>query len=139
MDRADCLYCDNREKRDSMLIYIADLRVSKLYLTKEQTYYGRCVVAYKDHDLELYNLSDEDAALLMADVRQVGLAVQKTVSPAKVNYGMFSDTLPHLHVHVVPKQKDGYTFGTTFVMHPGETYLTEDEYDEIILNLKNNL
>ena len=139
MDRKDCLYCDNQEKRDSMLLYIADLRVSKLYLTKEQTYYGRCVVAYNDHDVELYNLSDEDAAQLMADVKQAGLAVQKTVSPAKVNYGMFSDTLPHLHVHVVPKQKDGYTFGTTFVMHPGEVYLTEDEYAEMIQNLKNNL
>lgn len=136
----NCLYCKNKEKLDSLMIFIADLRVSKLYLFKEQTYYGRCVVAYKDHAVELTELDSESTGLLMEDVKQVGRAIQKAVNPAKVNYGMYSDTLPHLHVHIVPKQVGGHTFGSTFEMsvQPPQ-YLTEQEYVSLIQKLKDNL
>jgi diadenosine tetraphosphate (Ap4A) HIT family hydrolase len=136
----ECLYCKNKEKLDSLMIYIADLGVTKLYLFKEQTYYGRCLIAYKDHARELYDLSDEEAAAFIADMKRVGAAINKAVSPAKVNYGMFSDTLPHLHVHIVPKQKDGYGFGGTFEMNVNPPkYLTDAEYEEIIAKIKANL
>jgi len=139
MDKKDCLYCENKETLDSLMIYITDLKVSKLYLFKEQTYYGRCVIAFKDHAVELYDVSAEDAALLMEDVKTVGRAVNRTVNPAKVNYGMYSDKLPHLHVHVVPKQMDGHSWGTTFVMNPEEKYLSDDEYADLIKKIKSNL
>ena len=139
MDKKDCLYCENKDARDALMIEIMDLKASKLYLFKEQTYYGRCVVAFKDHDVELPDVSAEDLALLMEDVQRVGRAIQKTVNPAKVNYGMFSDKLPHLHVHVVPKQKDGFTFGSTFVMNPEETYLTDEEYTALIEQIVANM
>jgi len=139
MDKKDCIYCENKGDRDKLMIEIMDLKASKLYLFKEQTYYGRCVVAFKDHDVELPDVSAEDLALLMEDVQRVGRAIQKTVNPAKVNYGMFSDKLPHLHVHVVPKQKDGFTFGSTFVMNPEETYLTDEEYAALIEQIIANM
>jgi diadenosine tetraphosphate (Ap4A) HIT family hydrolase len=139
VEKKDCLYCGNKEALDSLMIYITDLKVSKLYLFKEQTYYGRCVIAYKDHAVELYDVDAVDAALLMDDIKAVGRAVNKTVNPAKVNYGMFSDKLPHLHVHVVPKQMDGHSFGTTFVMNPEEKYLSDEEYKGLIEKIKANL
>lgn len=136
----NCLYCKNKEKLDSLMIYIADLGVTKLYLFKEQTYYGRCVIAYKDHAKELTDLSADEAALFIKDMQTAGAAIAKSVNPAKVNYGMFSDTLPHLHVHIVPKQVGGHTFGGTFEMNVNPPkYLSEDEYTEIIEKIKSNL
>ncbi|MCI8804999.1 MAG: HIT family protein [Clostridiales bacterium] len=140
MDKKDCLYCGNKEKLDSLMIYITDLGVSKLYLFKEQTYYGRCVMAYNEHAVELTELDDDKADLFIKDMRRVGKAINKAVNPAKVNYGMFSDTLPHLHVHIVPKQRDGYSFGGTFDMNVNPPkYLSEEEYKEIIERIKDNL
>jgi diadenosine tetraphosphate (Ap4A) HIT family hydrolase len=136
----ECLYCKNKEKLDSLMIPIAELKVSKVFLFREQTYYGRCVVAYKDHGKELIDLSDEELAEFMADVKKVGAAITKAVNPAKVNYGMFSDTLPHLHVHIAPKQVGGHTYGGTFEMNVNPPkYLSDAEYDEIINLIKNNL
>lgn len=136
----NCLYCKNKEKLDSLMLPIAELKVGKLYLFKEQTYYGRCVYAYKDHAVELTDLSSEEAALFIQDVQSVGKAIAKSVNPAKVNYGMFSDTLPHLHVHIVPKQVGGHTFGGTFDMNVNPPkYLTDAEYEEIISKIKSNL
>lgn len=136
----DCLYCENKAKLDSLMIYIADLSVTKLYLFKEQTYYGRCVIAYKEHGVDFTELSEENSAMFVKDMQKVGAAIQKAVNPEKVNYGMFSDTLPHLHVHIVPKQKGGHTFGGTFEMNvePAK-YLTDDEYNIIIEKIKANL
>lgn len=140
MDKKDCLYCGNKEKLDSLMIYIADLKVCKLYLFKEQTYYGRCVIAYKDHNVDFTELNAEESAAFIQDMQTVGRAITKSVNPAKVNYGMYSDTLPHLHVHIVPKQKDGYGFGGTFEMNVNPPkYLTESEYAEIIDKIKSNL
>lgn len=136
----ECLYCKNKAKLDSLMLYIADLGVTKLYLFKEQTYYGRCVIAYKDHGKELYDLTAEESAAFIADMQRVGKAITKAVNPAKVNYGMFSDTLPHLHVHIVPKQEGGYGFGGTFEMNVNPPkYLTDEEYKEIIEKIKSNL
>ena len=45
----NCLYCQNKEALDALMIKIADLEVSTLYLFREQTHPGRCVVAFKDH------------------------------------------------------------------------------------------
>ncbi len=136
----NCLYCKNKAKLDSLMIPIAELGVTKLYLFREQTYYGRCVIAYKEHGKELTDLTPEEAALFIKDMQTVGRAIAKSVNPAKVNYGMFSDTLPHLHVHIVPKQKDGHTFGGTFEMNVNPPkYLTDDEYKEIIEKIKSNL
>ncbi len=136
----ECLYCKNKEKLDSLMIYIADLGVTKLYLFKEQTYYGRCVIAYKDHGRELYDLTADEAAAFIADMQRAGMAINKAVTPAKVNYGMFSDTLPHLHVHIVPKQEGSYGFGGTFEMNVNPPkYLSDIEYKEIISKIKANL
>jgi diadenosine tetraphosphate (Ap4A) HIT family hydrolase len=48
--------------------------------------------------------------------------------------------LPHLHVHIVPKQADGYGFGGTFEMNVNPPkYLSDSEYEELIAKIKSNL
>ena len=59
-DPKDCLYCQNNETLHNLMIEIAPLSVSRVFLFKEQTYRGRCLVAYKDHVNDLNELSDED-------------------------------------------------------------------------------
>ena len=140
MDKSmDCLYCQRNELQKSLMIEICDLSTSTLFLFKEQSYPGRCVVAYKDHVKELFELSETDRNAFMKDVCQVAAAIQKAFTPAKVNYGAFSDTLPHLHFHLVPKQENGLSFGGTFEMNPKKTYLTEPEYTETIKRIVNAL
>ena len=48
-DPKECLYCQNNETLHNLMIEIAQLSVSRVFLFKEQTYRGRCLVAYKDH------------------------------------------------------------------------------------------
>jgi diadenosine tetraphosphate (Ap4A) HIT family hydrolase len=135
----DCLYCQLNELQKSLMIEVCDLSASTLFLFKEQSHPGRCVVAYKDHVNELFELSETDRNAFMADVSQVAKAIQTAFSPKKINYGAYSDKLPHLHFHIVPKYEGEFGFGGTFEMNPQKTYLSDSEYTETIIKIKNAL
>jgi len=134
-----CLYCERNQLQKDLMIEICDLEVSTLFLFKEQTYSGRCVVAYKDHDVELFQLEDDQLLAFMKDVNQVARAMKRAFNPVKVNYGAYSDKLPHLHIHLVPKYEDGPDFGGTFTMNPQKTYLSEEEYRKMIEQIQSVL
>ncbi|MDP4290803.1 MAG: HIT family protein [Bacteroidota bacterium] len=135
----NCLYCSRNSLQKELMIEICDLKTSTLFLFKEQSHPGRCVVAYKDHVNELFEISDEERNLFMQDVAHVARTLKKVFSPAKINMGAYSDTLAHLHFHIVPKYKDGLNFGSTFEMNPKKTYLTEQEYQQVIDRIKAQL
>ena len=138
-DPKDCLYCQNNDTLHSLMIEIARMRVSRAFLFKEQTYRGRCLVAYNDHVNDLNELSDEQRNLFMADVAQVTRAMQKIFNPEKINYGAYSDKLSHLHFHLAPKYVDGPDYGGIFQMNPGKVYLSEEEYAEMVEKLRKEL
>lgn len=121
------------------MIEICSLSVSTVFLFKEQTYKGRCIVAYKDHNVELYQLPSEELLAFMTDVNKVAAVIAKLYNPAKINYGAYSDKLPHLHIHLAPKYVDGPDYGSTFVMNPQKVYLTDSEYTEMINSIKKGL
>lgn len=128
----NCLYCHNRELLDSLMIKVADLTVSRVYLFKEQSHPGRCVVAYKDHIGQQFEIPEEDWVRFMLDVRKVAIAIDKVFHPEKINFGAYSDTLKHAHWHIVPKYEGEFEFGGTFEMNPKKTYLSDAEYAEMI-------
>jgi diadenosine tetraphosphate (Ap4A) HIT family hydrolase len=138
-DPKDCLYCQNNETLQSLMIEIARLSVSRAFLFKEQTYRGRCLVAYKEHVNDLFELSDEERNAFMADVTRVTRSMNKAFHPAKINYGAYSDKLSHLHFHLAPKYEGGPDFGGVFVMNPQKVYLTDAKYQEMINAIKANL
>ena len=136
----DCLYCRKDQRLSDLMIEIAPLQVSTLFLFKEQTYRGRCVVAYHGHVNELFELSDSELALFTKDVAHAAKAMKTALNPAKINYGAYSDKLPHLHMHLVPKYTDGPSWGTTFTMMPEpKQLLNETDYEGLITQIKQAL
>lgn len=133
----DCLYCQKDQRLTELMIEVTPLRVSTLYLFKEQTHRGRCVVAYHGHVNELFELPDSEVALFMQDVSHAARAISTAFHPAKINYGAYSDKLPHLHFHLVPKYVDAAAWGTTFSMMPEPKHLlTDAEYLETIQSIR---
>ncbi|MDR0989107.1 MAG: HIT family protein [Prevotellaceae bacterium] len=135
----ECLYCQNNETLHQLMIEFATLRVSRAFLFKEQTYRGRCLVAYNGHVNDLNELDEEQRNAFMADVARVTRAMQQAFHPEKINYGAYSDKLSHLHFHLAPKYVDGPDYGGTFQMNPGKVYLSEGEYNELIEALRSYL
>ncbi len=135
-DPKDCLYCTNNDTLHNLMIEIAPLSVSRAFLFKEQTYRGRCLVAYNGHVNDLNELSPEELHAFMDDVARVTRAMQKVFNPEKINYGAYSDKLSHLHFHLAPKYVGGPDYGGTFRMNPGEVYLSDEEYARMIADIR---
>lgn len=136
---ANCLYCSKNQVMHDLMIEICDLNVSTLFLFKEQTYRGRCIVAHKDHFNELFELTDQERDEFMKDVTRVAKAMSKAFGAEKINMGAYSDKLKHLHFHLSPKYIDGPDYGGTFVMNPQKVYLTDAEYTDLITRIKAEL
>jgi len=120
---------------------VCDLTVSTLFLFKEQTHKGRCIVAFnKGHKGELYELTEQEKIDLMRDLAKAAGAIKKVFNPDKINYASFGDKGPHIHFHLVPKYRDGTKWGEVFDMMPEEkVYLENGEYTKLIEELRNAL
>ena len=130
-----CGYC---MKGDAVTwaLPICDMPTGTAYLFREQSKYGRCIMTYKDHVGEMIDLSEEERNAFFKDVAAVSRAIHKVFHPDKVNYGAYGDTGCHLHIHLVPKYKDGDEWGGIFAMDPKKKTLSDEEYAEMIAKLK---
>ena len=137
MKDTNCAYCMRGELLDKFGIYVCDLSVSTLILFKEQSHPGRCIVAYKDHVSEIVDISGEERNAFFADVDRAAKAIHAVFKPDKLNYGAYGDTGCHLHMHLVPKYRDGFEWGGVFEMNPDKTHLTEEEYSDMVARLRN--
>ena len=136
----DCLYCRKDQRLQDLMIQVMPLEASTLCLFKEQTHRGRCVVAYRNHVNELFELSDGELTVFMRDVARAAKAIKTAFGPNKINYGAYSDKLPHLHIHLVPKYEGGAAWGSPFEMMPAnKKLLPEAEYLSLIAAIKAHL
>jgi ATP adenylyltransferase len=139
-DLPDCLYCRKDQRLHDLMIEVGPMRVSTLYLFKEQTHRGRCVVAYRAHVNELFELPETELTLFMQDVARAAKAIKRAFGPNKINYGAYSDKLPHLHMHLVPKYEGGEKWGAPFEMMPAnKKLLSEAEYLSLVTTIKAHL
>lgn len=64
-----------------------------------------CVVA-RQHVIEPFDMSVEDQARFWIDSMLVARALADLLHPIKMNYEIHGNTLPHLHLHVFPREAD---------------------------------
>ena len=135
----NCFYCENGEKLHSLMLEICELKYSNVYLNRDQKHRGRCIVALKDHKTEYFQMSAEENAGYFSEVSRVAKAIYEVFHPDKINYATFGDGVPHVHVHVVPKYKDGLNWGEPFDDTLPKVLLGEEEYQAMICQLKDKI
>ncbi len=136
----DCKYCADDERVSSIMIRVRELSVSTLHLFTEQTYRGRCILVFRGHKTEMFQLNTEERTAFMNDIAEAAAAIHRAFSPDKINYALFGDTVPHMHVHLVPKYAGKEQWGTMFTMQPEiGSYLSEAEYTTMISDLNREL
>jgi diadenosine tetraphosphate (Ap4A) HIT family hydrolase len=110
-----------------------------VYLNRDQKHKGRCIVAYKEHKTEYFQLSPEQNAGFFKDVADTARAIQNVFQPDKINYATFGDLFPHAHVHVVPKYSGKLQWGEAFHDDVPKELLSDPEYQELIKKIKTEL
>lgn len=133
MENRDCFYCSKDQQLESLMIEIAKLNVSTLYLNKDQTHKGRCIIAFNRHVRELFQLEQEERYYFIEDISKVANVLDRLFHPDKINYGIYGDLVSHLHIHLVPKVKESPEWGEAFVNSPeSKKFLPKNDYEDII-------
>ena len=89
----ECIYChEESEFRRSIMEELCTLPYSTVYVFRSQTYYGRCVVAFRlRHVNELFELTAEERHGYMDDVARTASVIQRAVGAEKINYAIYGD------------------------------------------------
>jgi len=58
------------------------------------------------HVVEPTELTAEEASTFWRELLIVGRAIERALEPVKVNYNILGNSVPHLHVHVIPRYAD---------------------------------
>lgn len=138
--QAGCFYCNHSEVQEERMIEIMPLHVATVYLNKDQTHFGRVIVALNWHMDELFELTTEERNEFCTDVAMVAKAIKKITNAQKINYAIYGDSVSHLHFHLVPKHESDNDWNDAFVNMPEiPKFLKDTDYQNIIENIVKEL
>ena len=95
---------------------------------------GHAIVVFRDrHVADFTSLSASEVAAYWQDVHTVAKMIEQVYVPCHMNYQLLGNSVPHLHVHVVPRYLDDPAPGRPL---PFDTTLLDPaEYDRQVVRL----
>ena len=140
----NCPLCAPREDENAFSIKIADLDASTLYLERDQTHPGYCVLIYKErHVTGLEQLHLDEHARFAADMHKAAKAVARATGADHMNYATLGNMIPHLHYHIIPRYKNDPRWGApvwvTHLRNMPHTVKKDAEYHDMIGKIRKEL
>lgn len=110
MRDADCAFCAIAAGETEAHIVFED-DASLAFLDNRPLFHGHTLLVPREHHEAIWDLPDELVGPLFANARLLAVAVREAMGSRGVfvaNNNLVSQSVPHLHVHVVPRNpKDG--------------------------------
>lgn len=134
-----CAECQTTVPTNEFGCTIADLRLSRLRLVKNQYVPGYCVLICSKHVREPYHLSADERTLFFEDMLLAAQALEHVFRPDKMNFQLLGNVVPHLHAHLVPRY-----YGDPAPGHPIDptaqtVTLTESAYTQRVQQIQQAL
>ncbi|CEG61661.1 Histidine triad (HIT) protein [Legionella micdadei] len=141
---------DNANPKKSCIIDLIVKKQEKAYIVYEDEqfiafldhrplFYGHTLLAPKTHYSTLYDLPDPLVSPLFILTKKIGTAVEKAMEASGSFIAMnnvISQSIPHLHIHIVPRNKHD---GLKGFFWPRTKYENEKHIEEILGKIKTHL
>ena len=112
-----CPICERGQPLDVLV----ELRASWATGGAEAPLPGYLCVVSKTHAVEPFELPEDQRAAFWDDVMRVAAAAASVTGAVKMNYAIYGNTIPHLHMHLFPRFRDdpyrGIHVATQHVFH----------------------
>lgn len=140
----DCPFDAPRAESNDYWDLIASLKVSSLYLAKNQTYRGQCLLIFDcRHAVRLEQLPEHEWMDFCADLFRAERASARALKPDHMNLAVLGNMIPHLHWHVVPRYKTDPRWGApiwpTSLADMADTRFDARERADLIGSLRHEL
>ena len=119
---------------------VALLPTAVAVLGNDQYYPGYTLVIARRHATELYHLADGESTAYFQDMLRVARAIDRALSPRKMNYELLGNMVAHLHWHLFPRYADDPNpTRPTWEHSHAPKELADPEYDKTIQALRRHL
>ena len=145
MEGKNCPFCMPQEDFNAYSVKVADLDVSTLRLSRDQTYRGYCTMIFnRRHTNGLEQLTEEEFTLFHGDLRRAANAIFKATSPDLMNYAALGNVVSHTHYHIIPRYEGdprwrGPIWLTNMDDMIGKPLKTDAEYAALAADIRRGL
>lgn len=135
---ATCSMC--MKWNDEPGLRITELEHCYVLLNRDQFFTGYTLVVTKEHVTELFHLDKKTREAVIEEVNLVAATLYKLFRPAKINYELLGNMVPHMHWHIIPRFIDDKLWPRPVWAEPHtERCLTADAYAERIAHIREGL
>lgn len=129
---ASCPMCSAGQIDPAQSI-VARLASGAVSLQNDGALRGYCILIYKRHVTEIFDLTEAERVQLIHDIDHVARAIRDVCEPTKINYAILGNEVPHLHVHVIPRYPDDGYWGKAIWLRPKHEIrqLSESEFESL--------
>jgi diadenosine tetraphosphate (Ap4A) HIT family hydrolase len=140
----DCSFDAPRSASSDHWEQVATLSCSSLYLPKNQTYRGHCVLVLDlRHATRPDQLTRQEWHAFCDDLYVAQHAIERVVRPDHVNVASLGNVMPHLHWHIVPRYEHDPRWGVPIwssdLTDMPETRLAAADFEALLRQLKDAL
>ena len=126
-----CPMCRRWEEEKDLRII--ELPHSYVTLNRDQFFPGYTLLFTKNHVTELFHFDRDVRSALMEEVSLVAEALFSVYKPAKMNYELLGNMVPHIHWHIVPRfASEPLWPRPIWAEQHEERFLSPDEYRQKI-------
>jgi len=123
--------------QDEPELRITELEHCYVQLNRDQFFPGYTLVFSKHHVTELFHLDPATRSALIEEVNWVAAALYQAYTPAKMNYELLGNMVPHMHWHLVPRFTDDPLWPRPIWSEPHqEKALSAQEYRDAIARIR---
>lgn len=92
--------------QDQSQLRIAEFEHCYAMLNGDQFFPGYTLLFTKSHVTELFHMEPGVRGAVVEEVSRMAAALAAVYRPAKMNYELLGNMVPHMHWHLVPRQTD---------------------------------
>ncbi|MEI5680665.1 HIT family protein [Mesorhizobium sp. CCNWLW179-1] len=118
---------------------VADLRVSRWILGQNQYIRGYSILVLSSHAVELFELEKEVRSRFVDDIADASQALQRVLSPIKINLEIQGNVVPHLHCHIKPRFLGDRPGHARIFQNAGRIVLRDEDYRSMVSQLRNHI
>lgn len=122
-----CVICRAGEPLD----VIAEFPTCWATAGREEALPGYVCVVAKGHYNEPFEMPTDEQGRFWQEAMSIAAAVNRVVSPIKMNYEIHGNTLPHLHLHLFPRHPDDPYVGGPVDPRKGSFIRSDEELERL--------
>ena len=140
----DCPFDSPRAASTEHWEHVATLSCSSLYLPKNQTYRGHCILVLDlRHATRPDQLARQEWQRFCDDLYVAQHAIESVVRADHMNVATLGNLMPHLHWHIVPRYENDPRWGgpiwTSDLADMPDTRLEDADYAALLKQLRDAL